>query len=437
MSNIRFARTEQLLRIAVLQFVVLAVAACTNPAGMRPVGSDTGVLALSAGMSSFGAQTVFPQVEQELIDSYLIVLEGGPANRIESTVLASDNGGFPEDVTIEDVVPGTWDSVTITAYDGEDPTDENSLAVLRGSADTVTVNAGEFTDVNIFLEFIDDEGTGEIEFEISWPEDSGVYNLAYSVVPFDGGSTAPDWTDVGEQQFSAPDDGRNSYTIEDELDVGVYLSTVRLDIAGDEDDEDSRDNSVWIMDEIVYVSENLTTFTEIAVDDKTLSEVFVDSFSQEIEGDDDWQESDDDEDGDFLYSGTGGTTLEFDAFGQDVTLYFRVRNENNTNGGGPFDDNQVEVVDSDNGDQLGVDEVPYPYGQSTREENEDFLGRPYLGAREGDENDPKGDDYPEVLDDTGFLQFEVDIDEGTSFQIQFQGGTFREYSIGFFEVEER
>ncbi|MFW6368676.1 MAG: hypothetical protein ACOCZ9_02960, partial [Spirochaetota bacterium] len=214
MSTVRFAPTKRHLKRATLQLAILAVAACTNPAGMQHAGEQTGMLAVSSGSSSIGAQTVFPQVEQELIDSYRIVLEGGPAAPTERTVPASDTGGFPEDVVIEDVVPGTWETVTITAYDGADPDADGTLAVLRGTNDDpVTVAQGEFTDVNIPLEFIDDSGTGNIEFEVSWPDDSDVYNLAYSIVPFSGGSPAPAWTNIDDTNYSGPDeDDRLSYT---------------------------------------------------------------------------------------------------------------------------------------------------------------------------------------------------------------------------------
>lgn len=441
MSFFRLASTARPLKVAVPALVVFAVTACTNPAGLDLAdegGEGTGMLSLSARSSGVGAQTVFPEIEQELIDYYHVVLEDGPAGTTERTVEATENGEFPEDVVIEDVVPGTWHSLEITAYDG-DPDDKDSLAVLRGTTKDITVTAGELEDVNVQLEFIDDGGEGSVEFEVSWPVDSDVEKLSYSISSY--GEEDTDIQKDVEDFDNVEDDDRESYTIkEDELPVGVYISTVRLDIAADGEDDDAIDTSVWVMDEIVYVSENVTTRTEIAVDDETLTEVFQDDFSDAIDdsGDqDDWDESEDD-DGDFFYTGQGGTELEFDAFDENVRLKFRVRNENHDDGGKFDRDNEVTVQESGDGDdEIIQTDVPYPYGDSTRAEDDDFLGAPYLGAREGDDTDEKGDEYPEELDNNkGFMQFEVDIDAGVDFEIKFAGGG-RVYSVGFFEVEER
>ncbi len=353
-----------------------------------------------------------------------MTLSDGPAADVVSDVEADEGGAFPSDFSLSDLVPGTW-TLTVEGYDGPSPDD--AARIVAGSTE-VSVSAGTNTSAAVTLSPIEqcEDGNcdrGTLSFTVTWPEEEDVERIAYTIAEYDAGGDLLEEQTLEDGAFDGPDeDSRYAATIEQDLDPGLYWVTVRFE-TGD-------GGSTWVAHELVYIRSNLTSAHTVNVSERTLTDVMTDTVEETIsdDGNDRW-ESIDDGDGDYAYFGRGAGTLKFDAYDQDVTISFRVRNEN-INDTDPNDVTVTWFSDNQHKDDIDSQEsaVEYPYTRA-RDDGEEILGSDYL------EDESTLTDLG--LDDEGFRVIEIDIDAGRYFSIEFQGGKFREYSFGDFEVEAR
>jgi len=387
-----------------------------QPSAASAVG---GRVVVSAGSDSrsaaIGALTVFPDFETSAILSYKITLSSDALDNLVTVVNDLDNGAFPEEVQLVDVIPGTW-TVTVSGYDHEDPEHENANELVRGQADDAVVTAGNTTSVGPIPLGHLEGGEGSYAVTVTWPTNQDVQKAEYRL---DDGSEQGLWV-LYEDDFEELEDGaRRSMTIGDDArDAGSFWLTVRLD-----------DGRTYV-DELVYVYANLvsTETINLSAQDFPAQEVteesIIQAITEQIEENIDPENEDSDfqiaqgDDGDYVYVGTGGGTLEFDQINAGGTISFEVRSEGYQ--GGNLNNTVSVTWEDEAGDEQVIEStVRYPY-ETNGGDDKVLLGAGELG------------DYG--LDENGFKRIEFNIPEHSGFKIEFQGGTDRSYTFGGFEV---
>ncbi len=381
------------------------IAACSAPFGAdmsnpsEASAAGTGGLSLSAGLegeAGVGALTVLPSMDHSSITAYRFTLSDGPGG-VEAPAPqlkpADEAGYLAEPVEFRDLVPGGW-TVSVTALKNAE--DDDSV-VLSGAA-VVRVSAGAFAAETITLRPFA-EGTGAYEITLEWPSDLDpeVLSVRYRV---DDGSWDGEWLSVDTETFEERPVGMTAAVISDDnREAGPFWLTVRID------------HNRAVIDELVYVSANMTsaeTFTFSQNDFSTFyvsEEAIIQDIDTVIVGDGEGNggtagfQVADGQDGTYEYVGQGGGTLEFDRIEATGLIRFEVRNDD---GGGRDGRVEIKLPDGAGGFDAPAELV--------------FIL-------------PGSDDPPE---DREFVTVEFAIPE-TEFHIFFQGGG-RDYTFRNFEV---
>ena len=472
------------LKTAFFLMTALFVLGCTNPFGMPEAGesSDRGSVAFSvdAGASGLGAQTIFPDFSMSQIESYRVTLTDGPASDVTQVVSDLEDGTFPADFEMNDIVPGSW-NVRVEAFDEQDP-DNAPGPLVRGVKNDVLIEAGARTNVgSIALRYLDDCedvdcNPGFVDLTVTWPAEEDVDRVAFFIEDFDGGdveSLSDDrftdengrlkrTLDVAEDLDSDADtNDENRYVtsfFEDntEIDAGWYWVSIRFERDGDPDDDEDRDTSAYMVHELVYVRPNVATAASIDIDDIPLEVRYAEEVEETVEeavNDPDNDDFDVDDEFGFVFQGAGNTTLEVDVgdINDDIYLLFKVRNEytgNNSPSDGSaadrFDKADVTVSTDANAEQEYI--PPYTFVDDI----EDLDDLPDMIPATDDEvvsitdlddeltaNDNlNGERVITEGDFLGFLQISYFVPaDAQVVSLSFGGGTNTNYSFGDFEVE--
>ena len=417
-------RSAVCTKLILLILTALFVAGCTNPFGMSEPDQSPGhgslLVSATPGDSSVGAQTIFPVVSMSQIESYRVELTDGPAADVAQVITVSDeDGAFPSDFAINDLVPGTW-KLRVEAFDEEDP-DDAPGPLVRGTRGDVKIEAGVRTEIEpVALRYLDDcDGDdcdpGYLDLTVTWPEEEEVDRLTFIIEDHDGDDDVDRVDDsLTDDRFEEKNDsGRWSRTlsVEDdldsdddinednryftdifeadtEIDAGWYWISIRFERDGDPDDDEDRDTSTYMVHELVYVRPNVTTAASIDIDDIPLEVRYAqeveDSVQETVDEDGNFDEV---EDLGFAYTGSGGEQLSIDTsdIQDDTDISFKLRNESeNIDGDDLLKENIVErfntgvavevLLDGDDfeGDEfVGTYHPPFAYDDGPLDEVED------------------------------------------------------------------
>ena len=244
--------------------ILLAVSACSNPVvpevdegGEVPAQGRTGRLVISAEYTSLSAATVFPSFDQGSIQRYRIEVTGGPSGAPQpaaQTVGAETGGAFPTDVSVSDLLPGSW-TVAVRGLD------DSGAVLAGGQVSDVTISAGASASVTVPLG-LQETGTGSYNLTARWPTDPDIKALDYRV----GNSGA--WSSISQSEFTDEGGGTTRASVSaSDVAAGSYWITFRLDLGPLYEPRYRA-----YVDELVYIYGNVATDATIDLEASDISD---------------------------------------------------------------------------------------------------------------------------------------------------------------------